>query len=122
MPNARGPGQKLIGAFVSNEFAAEVDTACQRISAERGERMDRSDFVRTAILEALIQRGHRIPKTIALPPPRARAFTQNHFGTGDNNFTESAMAADETDAKPMPKRKDPNYLKDLKNAPAKRKK
>jgi hypothetical protein len=62
MPNQRASGQILIGCHVDATFAAQIDRARQGKS--------RSDFLREALFEHLLELGYQVPEILKFAPDR----------------------------------------------------
>lgn len=99
MPNQRRPGQTFIGAQLSEDLLSALEAGRKKL------RLDRSQFVRDAILEKLEELGIKLPGDLAMPPDRARS----QFQSQDFSVAETPRKSGEG-AAPAP-RKDVNYGK-----------
>jgi Arc/MetJ-type ribon-helix-helix transcriptional regulator len=66
MPNARAPGQKQVIVVMKEDFVAKIDASLARIGFS-----DRSQFIRTAIAEALARGGLPVPNEDTVAPSRS---------------------------------------------------
>jgi len=63
MPDQRAPGKSLVGCYVDDAFAAEIDRAREGKS--------RSDFLREVIFDYLEDQGFALKKEWKFAPDRA---------------------------------------------------
>jgi Arc/MetJ-type ribon-helix-helix transcriptional regulator len=103
VPNQRAEGQKLIPIPMKEDFIAQIDSAYARMGYS-----NRSEFIRSAILEKLERGGFRLPAGIALAPDRLGkggapkvtrypAPNPSAFGVNDQPASTEKVAADLAD-------------------------
>lgn len=64
MPNQRSKGQKLLNFPVTEEFEKKINEGAERMV------LDRSKFIREAIVEKLRSLGIEVPREVYASPPR----------------------------------------------------
>lgn len=66
MPNQRATGQKQVIVVMKEDFLHRIDANLESMGFS-----DRSQFIRTAVAEALARTGSAVPKELTVAPSRA---------------------------------------------------
>ena len=86
MANQRAKDQQLLPFAAKRQFVAEMDAGIKKISY-----VNRSQFIRDAIVEKLQREGIKIPRELAIAPERTQTFSAAVLNDASSKKVDAAV-------------------------------